>query len=51
MQVATLLEDNKQKDERTNMRSQNRSAAVERPAMKLLGGGASTSLRSTNPRS
>ena len=33
----------------TTMRDQNRSAALGRPAMKLLGeGGASTSLRSTN---
>ena len=39
-----MLADNKQIDERTNMRNQNRSAALRRPAMKLLGG-ASTSLR------
>ena len=35
-------------DKRTTMRNQNRSAALGRPAMKLLG--ASTSLRSTKPR-
>ena len=35
-------------DKRTTMKNQNRSAALGRPAMKLLG--ASTSLRSTNPR-
>ena len=47
----------KQIDETTNIRNQNRSAALGRPAIKLLGGGggggrggASTSLRSTNPR-
>ena len=34
-----MLADNKQIDERTNMRNQNRSAALGRPAMKLLGGG------------
>ena len=48
MQVATMLADNKQIDKRTTMRNQNRSAALGRLAMKLLG--ASTSLRSTNPR-
>ena len=55
MQVATMLGDNIQIDIRTTVRNQNRSAALGRPAMKLLGGGgrrggASTSLRSTNPR-
>ena len=53
MQVATMLADNKQIDERTNMRNQNRSVALGRPAMYLLGGrggGASTSLRSTKAR-
>ena len=38
MQVATVLADNKQIDKRTTMRNQNRSAALGRPAMKLLGG-------------
>ena len=37
MQVATMLADNKQIDKRTT-RNQNRSAALGRPAMKLLGG-------------
>ena len=60
MQVATMLGDNIQIDIRTTVRNQNRSAALGRPAMKLLGGGgggggeegggASTKLRSTNPR-
>ena len=48
MQVATMLADHKQIDERTTMRNQSRSAALGRPAIKLLG--ASTSLRSTSPR-
>ena len=39
MQVATMLADNKQIDQRTIMRNQNRSAALGRPTMKLLGGG------------
>ena len=39
MQVATMLADNKQIDQRTIMRNQNRSAALGPPAMKLLGGG------------
>ena len=34
-----MLAENKQIDERTTMRDQNRSAALGRPAMKLLGGG------------
>ena len=34
-----MLADYKQIDERTDMRNQNRSAALGRPAMKLLGGG------------
>ena len=38
-----------QTDKRTALRNQNKSAALGRPAMKLLGV-ASTSLRSTNPR-
>ena len=38
MQMATMLADNKQIDERTNMKNQMRSAALGRPAMKLLGG-------------
>ena len=52
MQVATVVADHKQIDKRTTMTNQNRSAALGRPAMKLLGGGggASTSLQSTNPR-
>ena len=41
-------------DTRTTMKNQDRSAALGRPSMKLLGGGgggeASTSMRSTNPR-
>ena len=47
-----MLTYHKQIDKRTTMKNQNRSAALGRPAMKLLGGGggASTSLRSTNPR-
>ena len=39
MQVATMLGDNIQIDIRTTVRNQNRSAALGRPAMKLLGGG------------
>ena len=42
-----MLADNKQIDKRTTMRNQNRSAALGRPAMKLLG--ASTS-RKENPQ-
>ena len=38
MQVTKMLVDNKQIDKRTT-RNQNRSAAIRRPAMKLLGGG------------
>ena len=34
-----MLADNKQIDKRTTMRNQNRSAALGRPAMKLLVGG------------
>ena len=41
-----MLADNKQIDERTNRRNQNRSAALGRPAMKLLGRGASTKEKS-----
>ena len=33
-----MLADNKQVDKRTTMRNQNRSAALGRPAMELLGG-------------
>ena len=44
-----MLADHKQGDKRTTMKNQNRSAALRRPAMKLMGRGwASTSLRSTN---
>ena len=39
MQVATVVADHKQIDKRTTMTNQNRSAALGRPAMKLLGGG------------
>ena len=39
MQVATMLADHKQIDKRTTLRNQNKSAALGRPAMKLLGGG------------
>ena len=39
MQVATMLADYRHIDKRTTMRNQNRSAALGRPAMKLLGGG------------
>ena len=39
IQVATLLTYHKQIDKRTTMKNQNRSAALGRPAMKLLGGG------------
>ena len=38
MQVATMLADYKQIDKRTPMKNHNRSAALGRPAMKLLGG-------------
>ena len=34
-----MLADNRQIDKRTTIRDQNRSAALGRPAMKLLGGG------------
>ena len=34
-----MLTDNKQIDKKKTMRNQNRSAALERPAMKLLGEG------------
>ena len=44
MLVATMLSDNKQIDERTNMRNQNRSAALGRPAMKPRGGGGGVQL-------
>ena len=40
-----MLADNRQVDKRTTMMTQNRSAALGRPAMKLLG--ASTSLQAT----
>ena len=33
-----MLADHKQKDKRTNMKNQNRSAALGRPATKLLSG-------------
>ena len=39
LQVATMLVYHKQMDKRTTMKSQNRSAALGRPAMKLLGVG------------
>ena len=39
MHVATMLADNKQIEKKTTMRNQKRSAALGRPAMKLLGGG------------
>ena len=41
MQVATMLAANKQIDKKTTMRNQNtcRSAALERSAIKLMGGG------------
>ena len=44
-----MLADNKQIDKRIIIRNKDRSAAFGRPTMKLLGGGALTSLRSTNP--
>ena len=52
-----MLANHKERDTRTTMKGQNRSAALGRPAMELLGGGggggagggASTSLRSANP--
>ena len=54
--MATKLTDYKQIHKRTTTKNQNRSAALGRPAMKLLGagklwqgGGSSTSLRSTIP--
>ena len=34
-----MLADHKEIDKRTTIRNQNRSAALGRPAMKLLGGG------------
>ena len=34
-----MLTDHNKTDTRTTMNSQNRSAALERPSMKLLGGG------------
>ena len=34
-----MLADHKQIDKRTTMNNQNRSAALGRPAMKILGGG------------
>ena len=37
MQVATKLVDHKQIDEITILRNQNKSAALGRPAMQLLG--------------
>ena len=43
-----MLAYHKQIDKRATMKNQNRSAAMGRPAMKLLG--ASASLRSTKPR-
>ena len=39
MQVATMLADRNQTDKRTTLRNQNISAALGRPAMKLIGGG------------
>ena len=39
IQVATMLTYHKQIDKRTTMKNQNRSAALGRLAMKLLGGG------------
>ena len=55
MEVATMLADHMQIDKIIALMNQNRSAAMGRPAVKLLGGGGgggvdSTSLRSTNPR-
>ena len=39
-----MLTYHKQIDKRTTMKNQNRSAALGRPAMKLLGGGGATML-------
>ena len=45
-----MLADNKQIDERTNMRNQNRSVALGRPAMYLLGGRGGLQLVCGRPR-
>ena len=50
MQVAKVLADHKQIEKRTTLRNLNRNTALGQPMKLLVGGGSSTSLRSTNPR-